>query len=116
LKPQSACGEVAVQIRRHVHEDDAVRLVRCLEASLEEREVLLAGPACALRRSGSPDLDLAGDARLGMDGDEAGVPVGELEVHGAVDARERVPAFPVVQVVVADDADVGDRQAPTSRR
>jgi hypothetical protein len=46
-----------------------------------------------------------------VNGDEPGVAEGELEVRRPVDPRERVPAVCVVEVVVPDDADVGDPKA-----
>ena len=46
-----------------------------------------------------------------MERDEAGVAVREVEVDGTVDLRERVGAAGVVEVVIADDADVRHRQA-----
>lgn len=117
LKPQSGCGAKWPSGWGGV----CMRTTRCgssagLEAPLEEAEVVVARPACAFRRSGARHLDLADDAWLGVQGDEPGVPVGELEVHRAVNAGERVPPVPVVEVVVADDADVGEGRASTSRR
>ena len=100
----------AVQVRGHVHEDDAVRLLRRLQRAVQEREILLARPCQPRGRVGAAHLDLAGDARLGVQDDEARVAVGEGEVHRPVDAREGLRAARVVQVVVPDHADVRDRE------
>jgi hypothetical protein len=81
-------------------------LRRGLQGALEIREVVVARPFHLLQW----DHDFADGAGRGVDGDEARVAVGEVEVHRPVEARERVRAALVVEVVVADDADVRDRQ------
>jgi hypothetical protein len=51
--PVRVRGEVAVEVRGHVHEHDPVRLVGGREARLEEREVFLPRPSGPLSSSRS---------------------------------------------------------------
>ena len=64
--PLHVRGEAAVQVRRHVHEDDTVRLLRRTERAVEEGEVVLARSRETLGRIGAAHLDLARDAGLGV--------------------------------------------------
>jgi hypothetical protein len=94
---------VAVEVRRHVHQNNAIRLAGGGERRVQEGEVSLA-------RSVGPgrDLDSPDDSGRRAESDETGVAVREREVHRAVNTFEGVPAIRVVEVVVADDADVRD--------
>jgi len=68
----------------------------------------VAGRSGGVRRGGVIQLaDLAGGA---IDGDEARAAVGELEVPRPVDRRPGLGGAAVLEVVVADQADVRDRQ------
>jgi hypothetical protein len=56
-------------------------------------------------------VDLPDGARLAVDDDEADVAVGEREVHRPVDGGERLPPARVVEIVVADHAQVREGEA-----
>jgi hypothetical protein len=84
-----------------------VRLAGCGERVVQETKRLHARAGC-VGRSGVAEI--ARLPRGPVDGDEARVPVGELEVPRPVDRRPRLGPARVLEVVVADQADVRNRQ------
>jgi hypothetical protein len=75
--------------------------------SSRNRSASTLGPAASGRRRVAA---LARLTRSAVDGDEAGVAVGEVEVPRAVDRGPGLRAAGILEVVVADQADVRDRQ------
>jgi hypothetical protein len=107
LEAPFVMGRVAsIQVWRHVHEHDAIRLPCRVQGAIQEGQILVTRALRPLGRIRAGDLQDSRDAALGMKGDEARVSAGEREVHRAVDAHEVVRTVLVVEVVVADDADV----------
>ena len=105
--PLGVRREAPAEARGRVHEDDDVRLNGGLQCLCEERQRVPArsGGACGRVDHGLPLL-----ARRRVDRDEPGVAVAELEVHRPVHLRPRLSPAGVVEVVVAGDADVRERQ------
>jgi hypothetical protein len=90
-----------------VHEDDPVRFTGVLQAASQEGEGVVVRSVHAV---GSLYLDLTDSARSSVENDEAGVAVGELEVPQAMDLRPRLGSAGIVEVVVADGADIRQLQ------
>jgi hypothetical protein len=71
----------------------------------EEGQGILAGSVGAFRLT----VLEHGNARGGVESDKAGISVAELEAHRPVNSRPGVRATRVIEIVVANDANVWQR-------